>query len=110
MKGDGTPYRSYLYSVDLAKWLWTLLIRGKCGEAYNVGSDEAITIKELAYKVSECFDSNPEVVIKQKLEPGRAPERYVPCIKKVESNLSLSVRKPLTQAIDETIRYHRSSF
>ena len=107
---DGSPYRSYLYADDLTEWLWTILLKGKSGEAYNVGSDEAITIKELAYKVSECFDSNPEVVIKQKLEPGRAPERYVPCIKKVKSNLSLSVRKPLTQAIDETIRYHSSSF
>ncbi|MDP1897433.1 MAG: NAD-dependent epimerase/dehydratase family protein, partial [Sulfurimicrobium sp.] len=48
VKGDGTPIRSYLYMADLVAWLLTLLQNGKSGEVYNVGSDQAISIRELA--------------------------------------------------------------
>ena len=106
VKGDGTPYRSYLYSDDLAEWLWTILLKGNSGEAYNVGSDEAITIKDLAYKVSGCFDSNPEVIIKQKSEPGGAPERYVPNINKIRLSLEVQQKVSLEEAIRKTIYFH----
>ena len=31
--------RSYLYASDMAAWLWTLLVKGEAGTAYNVGGD-----------------------------------------------------------------------
>lgn len=43
-KGDGTPMRSYMYGSDLVDWLLTLLVKGRAGEAYNVGSDVCISI------------------------------------------------------------------
>ena len=49
MKSAGTQYRSWLYVVDCAAALLTILLKGACGQAYNV-ADEAsnITIRQLA--------------------------------------------------------------
>lgn len=40
--------RSFLDGRDFATAYWRLLARGRSGEAYNVGSDESVTMSELA--------------------------------------------------------------
>jgi dTDP-glucose 4,6-dehydratase len=65
IQGDGTPHRSYLYAADMAAWLWAVLFRGKCGRAYNVGSDESISIAALAKRVCYVFQRAPHVELKE---------------------------------------------
>jgi dTDP-glucose 4,6-dehydratase len=104
VKGDGSTIRSYLYADDLAEWLWTILMKGKTGQAYNVGSDEAITIVDLAHLVSSSFDSKPEVFIKGKL--ASEVNRYVPDIGKVKNELGVLVRTALLYGINKTITFN----
>lgn len=106
VKGDGTTVRSYLYADDMAEWLLTILLKGQSGEAYNVGSDEAITIKDLAYKVSESLEYKPEVIINVKPDPGKEPEQYVPSVDKAKDQLGLGVKVDLIKAVKETIAFH----
>ena len=56
IQGDGTPRRSYLYGADLAIWLWTMLFRAPSLTPINVGSDEDVSILELAQKVAQTLD------------------------------------------------------
>lgn len=49
MKSRGEQYRSWLYVVDAALALLTILLKGAKGEAYNVADEQSnITIRELA--------------------------------------------------------------
>ena len=52
--GDGSQKRSYLYSLDCALAILTILIKGKSGECYNVGHVEETTVRELCEYISQC--------------------------------------------------------
>lgn len=102
VKGDGTPFRTYLYAADLAVWLWTILVRGRSCWPYNVGSGESYTIAELAWKVAE-LSGNVPISICQKARSGVLPERYVPNVTRAAEELGLNSWIPLEQAIMKTV-------
>ncbi len=104
VKGDGTTIRSYLYATDLAIWLWTLLFRGAAGRAYNVGSEEAVSIRELATQVGAHF-SVPVEILKSPT-PGTRLDRYVPSTLRAREELGLAQRVSLVEAIQRTARWH----
>lgn len=101
IRGDGSPLRTYLHQADLAYWLFTLLERGKAGHAYNVGSDEVVSIKQLACLVRDLLSPDKEVKIMGESQLGAARNRYIPDIAKIRSHLNLNVTIPLSTAIEE---------
>ncbi len=107
IKGDGTPYRSYLYAADLAIWLWTILFRGQAGDAYNVGSEQEITIVELANMVSGLFQPRVPVKIVKTAPSDTHPQRYVPSTQKAFRELKLRQMISLEDAIKRTIRWQK---
>jgi nucleoside-diphosphate-sugar epimerase len=102
--GDGTPHRSYLHAADLARWLWTLLIRGTSARAYNVGSERTLPIAEVARLVSRLVGTG-EVRIAGIPTPGRPPSRYVPSTARARTELGLVEQLPLEDAIARTARW-----
>jgi dTDP-glucose 4,6-dehydratase len=110
VSGDGTPLRSYLYAADLAVWLWTLLLRGQAGRCYNIGSDSAISIFDLANLVSQIVNPAAGVTIARAPVPGQLPPRYVPSIERARSELSLKPWVELSDAIERTANWNRPLF
>jgi dTDP-glucose 4,6-dehydratase len=106
VKGDGTPYRSYLYAADLAIWLWTILLRGETCRPYNVGSEQAVTIAELAGIVAGCFEPAVKVYIAQPPRLGQAAERYVPLTRRAQTELNLQQTLDLSKAIRKKVKWH----
>ena len=104
--GDGTPFRSYLYAADLAIWLWTILANGKSCRAYNVGSEDEIAVRELALTVAKAFDPVPVVQIAGMPTAGHCAERYVPSIRRAETELRLRSVVSLPEGIRRTISFH----
>lgn len=49
MKSAGTQLRSYTYTLDCASAILTVLLKGKCGEAYNISNPQSVvSIREMA--------------------------------------------------------------
>ena len=99
VNGDGTRGRSYLYAADLAIWLWTILVAGAPGRPYNVGSERAVSIAELARMVA----GDGVVEIAGTPAAGGLPERYVPSCERARTELNLTEQIPLEEAICRTM-------
>ena len=106
VNGDGTPLRSYLYAADLAIWLWTILFNGQPVNIYNVGSDNAISIADLAKKVAEISGNNCNVKITKKSTQATERQRYIPSIDKARNELKLDCWIGLEEAIKRTMQFY----
>ncbi len=105
--GDGQDRRSYLYAADLVIWLLRILDQGQPGEAYNVGSELSISIRELAREVLRVGGSHQPSPIPT-LEPRGPIRNYVPNTRKAHQELGLSQLVPLHEALSKTIMWHKS--
>jgi UDP-glucuronate decarboxylase len=99
VSGDGTPVRTYLDQSDLAHWLFALLEHGRPGQAYNVGSDEVISIAALAHLVRDLLAFDKPVRIIGKCYKGASRNCYVPDINMIKQELGLGVTVSLSEAI-----------
>jgi len=106
IRGDGTAYRGYLYAADLAIWLWTILARGKSLRPYNVGSEEAISIKDLAFTVREMLAGMQPVRIAGTPRQGVPAERYVAETARARNELGLEEHISLKEGIRRTAEWH----
>lgn len=107
IQGDGTPLRSYLYGADMAAWLWTILLRGEPGRPYNVGSEAAIAIADLARAIAVAAGPTISVEIAQTPRCGELPARYVPATARARQELGLHEAVGLEEAIARTLAWHR---
>jgi nucleoside-diphosphate-sugar epimerase len=104
VRGDGRPLRSYLYTGDLAEWCWGVISRGVPGRAYNVGSPEAITIGDLAMRVSELVKPRSPIEVRGIPTDG-PPPWYVPITERAREELGLEPRTSLGEALNRTFAY-----
>ncbi len=109
VKGDGTPYRSYLYAADMAAWLWTILVRGGSARPYNVGSGEAISIAELAKTVAKVAGPGMEVEIASEPVAGVPAARYVPSVDRAGEELGLRAAIPFEAGIRRMMEWTASA-
>jgi dTDP-glucose 4,6-dehydratase len=104
--GDGTPTRSYLYASDLAVWLWTTLLRAPSLQPINVGSGDALTIRELAELVAETLRPGTAIEVAKQPVPGAPRNRYVPDVTLAAELLGLRPAVPLEEAIRRTAAWY----
>jgi dTDP-glucose 4,6-dehydratase len=106
VQGDGTTVRSYMYPTDLVTWLWTILLRGGAGRAYNVGSPDGRDLAQVARLVAERA-GGIGVEVRGTPRPGQPIDRYVPDTTRATAELGLEIRVDLLDAIGRTLAWHR---
>jgi len=106
MRSDGSPKRTFCYVADAVSGYYKVLLRGRPGEAYNVGVETPeISMAELAEKVAaigrELFGYQGKVVKKVDKEYLiDNPERRCPVIKKAREEIAYDP----TFLVDEGLR------
>jgi len=103
--GDGTPYRSYLYAADLATWLWTILFKGTSLRPYNVGSEEDLSIGQLAQTVNHALGSRSSIEFALQPKAGIPPSRYVPSCDRARTELGLKSLISLSESCRRTQKW-----
>lgn len=106
IRGDGRAMRSYLHAADLSIWLLTLLLKGRPHAAYNVGSDQALSILELAQRVAAATGRPIEIALAGATSSeAAASDRYVPAIERARRELGVDVRLDLDAAQQRTLTW-----
>lgn len=109
VRGDGTAVRSYLHAADLVRWLWTILLRGTPGRAYNVGSGDGRPLREIAEIVANAVHPPVPVRVQGVPDPTRPAARYVPDVGRAARELDLRETFDLPTALARTVAWHRQS-
>ena len=101
IKSGGGSQRTYQYASDMLSWLWTLLIRGQVGDAYNVGSDQEISILGLAQTIQNQVAPRVELEVLG-VDTLENVSRYVPSIEKMKNEFGVTNHVALDSAIRKT--------
>ena len=96
-------YRGYMHAEDLIRWVIKILVKSnpKCN-IYNVGSDEEITIKQLAEVIAKKY--NKQVSIKSKNRSKKNIDYYVPSIAKAKKELNLINKFNIVKSLDQILK------
>jgi len=109
IRGDGRSIRSYLYSADTCVWLLRILMAGVSQQAYNVGSEQDLSIVDLAKRVMRADGADLPIKVCQSPDPDLPVPRYVPSTNKARGELGLAEYTPLDTALRKTIRWSREA-
>ena len=112
--GDGSQSRSFCAVSDVVVALDSLMSNSEsAGQAYNVGSTNEISIKDLAQKVIDVTGSKSQIDFKKHSEVFgdnfEEPARRVPDISKLAKAIGWQPKKSLESIILEVAEYIRAN-
>jgi UDP-glucose 4-epimerase len=111
--GDGEQSRCFCHVADVIHALLALLDRPDvtAGQIYNIGSQQEITINQLAQQIIEQTHSESTVTYvpySQAYAPGfEDMRRRVPDTRKIHQTIGWSPTRTLSEILDDVIAYER---
>lgn len=117
MHSDGSPTRTFCYVADAVVGYYKILVNGRNGEAYNIGTEAPeISMAELARRMAELsrelFGYTGEV-IRQTSEEGAylvdSPNRRCPRIDKAVNELGYKPRINIDEGLRRTLLWYQEN-
>ena len=107
---DGRSTRSFCYVSDATAAIINVLASDVFGEAFNVGNNEEVTIRQVAETVDELSQNGSGVRLAQSADPEYLmdnPQRRCPDLRKVIGVTGWTPRVSLREGIARTLRFYR---
>ena len=105
--GNEHSSKSYMYGSDLANYILNILVFGKIGEAYNVGSSNPITLMDLANKIKKINNTEIEIKIKSSKDNYIKTIFDVPKMTKIEHYLNIKPAFDIEESLKRTILWNK---
>ncbi len=110
--GDGTQRRCFCHVHDVVRALVGLMEHDAAyGEVFNVGSDEEVSVRELAERVRDKADSGSDIVTvpyDEAYEQGfEDMQRRIPDVTKVRELLGWRAERRLDDILDDVLAHQR---
>jgi UDP-glucuronate decarboxylase len=114
MLSDGSPTRTFCYVADAVCGYYTALVRGRRGEAYNIGTEAPeISIADLAERIAETarglFGYTGKVVRESSKDADYLvdnPSRRAPSIEKAKSELGYAPAVTLDEGLRRSLIWY----
>ncbi|MGE3077137.1 MAG: NAD-dependent epimerase/dehydratase family protein [Dehalococcoidia bacterium] len=99
--GDGLQTRCHCYVSDTVDALWKVLLCGKPGRAYNIGSTSQKTIVDLAQEVKALVPGAGEIVHTER--PAHDHQSRLPDTARIRDELGWSPEVDLRTGLESTV-------
>ena len=109
--------RTFCYIADAIVGYYKILMRGRTGEAYNIGNESPelsiLELAELLVKIArECFSYPGRVVRSASRDSNYLtdnPQRRCPVIDKARSELGFNPEVPLEEGLRRTLAWYQDN-
>lgn len=106
IQGTGQETRAFIHIDDFTDAFVRVLEQGRHREVYNIGTDEEVTVAEVAHLVAQAL-GRTIAIEPGPLQPGSTPRRS-PDITKLRA-LGFVPRVPLAEGIRSTVTWYRNA-
>ncbi len=103
--GNGEVKRGYMYGSDMGTWLFSTLAHSKTGSIFNVGSDESISLKELAKIIKDTLHHIEKIEIKEYITLQNN-FHWVSDTQLIKKELNLSQKFNIEMSVKRTIDFY----
>lgn len=111
LKSTGTQYYSYTYVADAVSGFLSVLLYGKCGQAYNIADEKSdIMLKDLAGLIAESVEKNVVFETPDALEStGYSKATKARLDSEKIKKLGWTAHYPISEGIQRTIKVLKES-